>query len=219
MESQRAYLKAIFENAWGAATKLFFQKTWAVVIRDVVLLLVTVGTMYAFQDDLAAQKLIPPGSSPALSKIIPAVFGMGAVFGVFAVYLIIDLLFIAPYRLWAELRPSTDDPSAALVDDESKQLAGVVATLRERVMIYGFKPPVVIDDPYYQHRSILHHSTHAIWTQAAPRQARIDLLHATACLADANSKFEDRAEIDYWRKAITDSADDLIRLLLGQKAR
>lgn len=217
MESQRAYASAIFRSAWSAATKIFFQKTWAVAVRDVVLLMLTVGAMYVFQDELAAQKLIPPGSSPALSKFIPAFFGVGALLALFALYMLVDLLFIAPYRLWAQVRPPTDDPSAALVDDESRQLAGVVATLRERVMIYGFKPPVVIDDPYYQHRSIIHHSTHAIWTQPAPRLARIDFLHATACLADANAKFEDREEVDYWREAINKSADELIRLMLGQR--
>ena len=206
------YVGLLWRDAWKEAAG-FALATRRAAIRAVLILAITVGLMLLFQRQLAALGLIPAGSNEAFKKLVAAGFGLAAALGLFVLYLLVELVFLAPFRLWRGLKP-TAAPSPSLVDEETKRLAGMVNALRERVMIHGFKTPVVADDPFHTWRATLETSTHPAFIPRGPLQARRDFIHATGCLAHVNAHHEPREEVDHWRSEVDRSADELIRYLL-----
>lgn len=207
------YVALLWRDAWKEASAFALPATRKAWLRAIGILALTVVLMVALQARLSALGLIPVGSNEATKKLVAAAFGVGATAVLFILYLLVELIFVAPFRLWKQLKPATPG-GRSLADEETKQLAGLVNALRERIMHHGFKTPSVADDPFHTLRAAIGNSVHPIFIDRGPLQARRDFIHSTACLAHANDHHEPREEVDHWRAEITRSSEELIRFLL-----
>lgn len=221
MGSRSNYVTALLSRAWRETRTLFFQKSLKVFVRDAVLVLVVVGLMYVFQTRLVAAGLVPQSSNLAVNKALPIVFCVVAFGGVFAAYLFLELTLISPYRLWKDLEPPAPPPAAAaavsvVADNETRRLAGVVMALRDRVLIWGFKKPVVFGDPYFGWLADIQNSTHPVWIDETPRNARKDFVQAAQVLPELNRDGGEREDIEHWRGLAKSSSDLLMDLLRGR---
>lgn len=214
--SASTYAKTLFARAWCETWRLFFQKTRQVFIRDVVVAAGVIALLYALQPPLVSAGLVPQASNLSLNRALPLAAGVIVFIGVYALYLLAELLVVSPYRLWCDREPSPAPPRSSMVDDDTKRLAGVVMALRDRVLIHGFKTPVTYEDPYYAWLHDIENSTHPIWIEDQPRAARIEFVHASKVLPYLNMKGDgEREEFDHWRQLVKERASELIGYLRG----
>ena len=213
--STAAYTKALVGRAWSETRSLFFQKSLKVYVRDILLLLGGILLMYLFQERLVALRLLPHSSNLMVNKALPVAFGAAAFAALYAVYFAAELFLIAPYRLWSEQIPPSPTNAGRMVDEETRKLAGVVAALRDRVLIWGFKTPVSFDDSYFNWLQQVERSTLPIWIDGQARGARMEFVHASKALPHVNGQQGELNEIEHWRAVVKANADELIGLLMG----
>ena len=85
------------------------------------------------------------------------------------------------------------------IDDESRELAGLVNALLERAGSYSFKLPLPADDPFVKQYEELDHSAHPVWTDPTINQLRRDFRQYCGIVGEqlgtVREQQNDRAEL------------------------
>ncbi len=121
-------------------------------------------------------------------------------------------------RLQEKQNDPTRKPRQSLVDDKSKELAGIINAMRESAGRYDFRFPLPNGDAFLQHHENLQSSAHPIWTDVRVDQIRREFLNRCHRLGAKEEVFLNAAEFSHLQQELQTSGRYLIAKLLGEIA-
>lgn len=110
----------------------------------------------------------------------------------------------------------SERPALKLADARSRELAGIVAAMKERAQQRPFKFPLDDVDPFVAQYEDLKNSTHPIWADRDINQLRRDFLHSCHLIGTETEIQMTGAEARELRQDLVRHAENLAAALLGR---
>lgn len=121
-------------------------------------------------------------------------------------------------RLQRELETQArgDLRQPSLIDEQSRDLAGSVAAMKERALSLPFKFPLRDEDPFVALYETLKNSAHPIWTDQGINQLRREFMHSCHLIGAETEVPMTGPERRELREDMVKYADNLAAALLGE---